>query len=48
MDIGEDAFLDEDTKTLNKLRKGKKKMGMDVLNKPNVTQREMDELFAEA
>jgi hypothetical protein len=47
-EVGEDVFLDEDAKILSKLRKKQKKVGMDILNKPDVSQRDLDELFAEA
>jgi len=47
-EIGEEAFLDEDSKILNRLRSKKKKPGIDLLNRADITERDMDELFAEA
>jgi hypothetical protein len=46
-EIGADAFMDEDQKILNRLRHKKKKPGMNMLNDPNLSERDMDEIFLE-
>lgn len=46
-EFGEDVFLDDDTKLLNKIRKKKSKPSIDLLNRADLTERDMDELFAE-
>ena len=46
-DVGEEAFLDEDSKILNKIRKKNKKPDIDMLNSADITDRDMDELFVE-
>ncbi len=43
----EEAYMDEDTKLLNRIRSRKKKPGIDILSRADITERDMDELFAE-
>lgn len=47
-DFGEEEFMDEDTKLLSRLRKKNRKLGIDILNRADITDRDLDELFAEA
>ena len=47
-EFGEEVFMDEDTKLLNKIRKKNKKPSIDILNRADITDRDMDKLFSEA